>query len=82
MLTWFVAQPHWIQALVATLFTWAVTALGAGSVFFFKKIDRRVLDGMLGFARGFRGRRVSFTARPLASWNRRPDSSGPSSSSR
>src|SRR5512141_508575 len=40
------------QALVGTLFTWALTALGAGLVFFFKQIRRRVLDGMLGFAGG------------------------------
>lgn len=40
------------QALVATLFTWGVTALGAGMVFFFKTINRKLLDGMLGFAAG------------------------------
>lgn len=40
------------QALVATLFTWFVTALGAGLVFFFKTINRKVLDSMLGFAAG------------------------------
>jgi ZIP family zinc transporter len=40
------------QALVATLFTWGVTALGAALVFFFKKINKRILNGMLGFAAG------------------------------
>ncbi len=40
------------QALVATLFTWAVTALGAAFVFFFKKMNQKVLDAMLGFAAG------------------------------
>lgn len=40
------------QALLATLFTWFLTALGAGMVFFFKTIKREVLDGMLGFAAG------------------------------
>lgn len=40
------------QALAATTFTWLVTALGAGMVFFFKTINRKVLDGMLGFAGG------------------------------
>lgn len=40
------------QTIVATLFTWGVTALGAAMVFFFKTIDKRVLDGMLGFAAG------------------------------
>jgi ZIP family zinc transporter len=44
--------PHTLQALYATLFTWGVTALGAAMVFFFKKIDRKVLDAMLGFAGG------------------------------
>lgn len=41
-----------MQALIATLFTWFLTALGAGLVFFFKSINRKVLDGMLGFAAG------------------------------
>jgi ZIP family zinc transporter len=40
------------QALVATLFTWLLTALGATLVFLFKKINRKVLDAMLGFAAG------------------------------
>ncbi|MDW7678099.1 MAG: ZIP family metal transporter [Bacillota bacterium] len=40
------------QALIGTLFTWGVTALGASLVFFFKKINQVVLDGMLGFAAG------------------------------
>ncbi len=41
-----------VQALIGTLFTWAVTALGASLVFFFKKIDKSVLNAMLGFAAG------------------------------
>lgn len=52
MIEWFLAQSNVFQALLATLFTWGVTALGAAMVFFFKTIDRRVLDGMLGFAGG------------------------------
>jgi ZIP family zinc transporter len=40
------------QALIGTLFTWAVTALGAGLVFFFKSINKTVLNAMLGFAAG------------------------------
>lgn len=40
------------QALVATLFTWGVTALGASSVFFFRTYNQKVLDGLLGFAAG------------------------------
>lgn len=41
-----------IQALLATLFTYGVTALGAGLVFFFKKVNKTVMDAMLGFAAG------------------------------
>jgi ZIP family zinc transporter len=40
------------QALVATLFTWGMTALGAAVVFFFKSVDRRLLDASLGFTAG------------------------------
>lgn len=40
------------QALMATLFTRFVTVLGAGLVFFFKGINQRVMDAMLGFAAG------------------------------
>jgi len=40
------------QALIGTLFTYGVTALGASMVFFFKTISKKVLDGMLGFAAG------------------------------
>jgi ZIP family zinc transporter len=41
-----------LQALLATLFTWGVTALGAAGVFLTKNISKKVLDGMLGFAAG------------------------------
>ena len=40
------------QALIATLFTWFVTALGASSVFLFKKNNYKVLNLLLGFASG------------------------------
>lgn len=52
MLEWFEQLGHIQQALIATLFTWFVTALGAGIVFLFKTINRKILDGMLGFAAG------------------------------
>ena len=52
MVDWFTALNSVWQALVATLFTWLVTMLGAGLVFFFKTINRKVLDAMLGFAAG------------------------------
>lgn len=41
-----------LAALYATLFTWFLTALGASVVFFFKSMNRTVLDGMLGFTGG------------------------------
>ena len=41
-----------IQALIATIFTWSVTALGAALVFMFKKINKNVLDSMLGMSAG------------------------------
>ncbi len=41
-----------VQALLATLFTWALTAAGAALVFLHKEIKPRTLDGMLGFAAG------------------------------
>jgi len=41
-----------VQALLATCFTWGVTALGAAAVFFFKRMNQKVLDAMLGFAGG------------------------------
>lgn len=41
-----------LQAFVATLFTWGVTALGASIVFFFKRVNKSALDAMLGFAAG------------------------------
>ncbi|MCZ8168049.1 zinc transporter, ZIP family [Flavobacterium fontis] len=41
-----------VAALLATLFTWGLTALGASFVFFFKTMNRVVLDGMLGFTGG------------------------------
>ncbi len=41
-----------MQALLAGLFTWGVTALGAGAVFLTREVNRKLLDTMLGFAAG------------------------------
>ncbi|HZD60911.1 MAG TPA: ZIP family metal transporter [Anaerolineae bacterium] len=41
-----------IQALIATGFTWSMTALGAATVFTARTLSRRMLDGMLGFTAG------------------------------
>ncbi len=40
------------QALLATIFTWSVTALGAAIVFAFRKINKNIMDAMLGFSAG------------------------------
>lgn len=44
--------PPVFQALLATLFTWGVTALGAAAVFTTREVSRKLLDAMLGFAGG------------------------------
>lgn len=41
-----------MQALLGTLFTWGMTALGAATVFLARNISRKVLDFMLAFAGG------------------------------
>ncbi|XP_048487525.1 zinc transporter ZIP11 [Plutella xylostella] len=40
------------QALLGTLFTWGLTAAGAGCVFFIRGKQRKLLDVSLGFAAG------------------------------
>lgn len=41
-----------LQALIATLFTWLITAIGAASIFLTKTVNRKMLDSLLGFAAG------------------------------
>ena len=52
MFNWFINLNYIYQALIATLFTYFLTALGASFVFFFKKINKTIMDAMLGFAAG------------------------------
>lgn len=52
MSTWMIGSGPVIQALLATCFTWLMTAAGSAAVFFFKSINHRVLNAMLGFAAG------------------------------
>ena len=52
MVDWFASLHPVTQALLAGLFTWSVTALGAGLVFFARRANRRLMDAMLGFAGG------------------------------
>ena len=49
---WFVDLHPVTQALLATCFTWLMTALGAAVVFSAKELSRKTLDAMLGFAAG------------------------------
>ena len=49
---WFINQNPVTQALLAGIFTWVLTAIGAGLVFFFKSSNRKVLDMSLGFTGG------------------------------
>ncbi|MEX0599730.1 MAG: ZIP family metal transporter, partial [Rhodothermales bacterium] len=50
--TWFEDLSPLVQALLAGCFTWGVTALGASLVFFTRRVHRRLLDAMMGFAAG------------------------------
>jgi len=52
VIAYFETIPPVRAALFASLFTWALTALGASLVFFFKTMNRAFLDGMLGFTGG------------------------------
>ncbi len=49
---WFVELDSVMQALLATIFTWLLTATGAAGVFLTREMSRRTLDMMLGFAAG------------------------------
>ena len=40
------------QALLGTLFTWLMTAIGAAAIFLAREPSRKLQDGMLGFAAG------------------------------
>ena len=52
IITFFKGIDPVLGALLATLFTWGLTALGASMVFFVKALNRQLLDGMLGFTGG------------------------------
>jgi ZIP family zinc transporter len=52
IIEWFAnLNPLW-QTLFGTLFTWFLTALGASTVFVFRNLNQKMLDGVLGFAAG------------------------------
>lgn len=52
-MNWFESLTPVMQAILATIFTWAVTALGALIVCFFKEMNGKILDiFILGFSAG------------------------------
>ena len=51
-MNWFSSLNPILQTLLATLFTWGVTALGALVVCFFKEPNKKILDLILGFSAG------------------------------
>lgn len=52
MMAFLMSQHVVLLAFLAGLFTWACTILGSAVVFFFKRISRKLLDVMMGFAAG------------------------------
>lgn len=52
MIDWFIHLHPVGQGLLATLFTYSVTMLGASLVFFFKSVNQKLMDIMMGFAAG------------------------------
>ncbi len=51
-MNWFENLNPEIQALIATLFTWGITALGSLTVCFFKTVNKKILNTILGFSAG------------------------------
>ena len=52
LLDWFLPLHPLLQALLAGIFTWSLTAAGAGVVFFTRTVTHRTLDSLMGFAAG------------------------------
>lgn len=52
MFNWFLNSNHIIQALIAGIFTFSITAIGSSFVFLFKKVNKSIMDAMLGFSAG------------------------------
>ena len=52
MFDWFVNQSLIIKTLLASLFTFTLTSMGASIVFFFRKNNKTFMDGMLAISAG------------------------------
>jgi len=52
MISYFLGLNHILQAFLACCLTWFITSLGAAIVYFFKNVNKNLLDAMLGTAAG------------------------------
>lgn len=52
MIEWVAGFSPAVQALLGTGFTWAMTAVGAATIFVGRALNQKILDWMLGFAAG------------------------------
>lgn len=52
MINWYINLNRPMQALIAAMFTWTITSLGAAVVFLFKKINKNIMDACLGLSAG------------------------------
>ncbi len=52
MINFYINSNVIVQTIIATLMTFFVTALGASVVFMFKRVNEKILDGMLGLSAG------------------------------
>ena len=52
MINWYINLAYPWQTLIATLFTWGITSLGAAVVFLFKSVKKTTMDAMLGLSAG------------------------------
>ena len=52
MINWYINLTYPLQALVASMFTWAITSMGSAVVFLFKKVNKNTMDAMLGLSAG------------------------------
>ena len=52
MSDWFLSQEAVVQAMLAGLFTWLITMVGAATVFTARGVHQKLLDAMLGFSGG------------------------------
>ena len=62
-MSWFYELNPVLQALMATVGTWLLTALGASLVFFTKSLSQKYLDTSLGMAAGVMARSLRRTGR-------------------